>query len=89
MIEWSKDKDFWIRRISIDHQLLRKEKTNVDLLSDIIYNNFGSNEFFINKAIGWSLREYSKYNFRWVKDFVEYNRDKMAKLSIREATKYL
>ncbi|MDR1543497.1 MAG: DNA alkylation repair protein [Prevotellaceae bacterium] len=89
MIEWSKDNDFWIRRIAIDHQLLRKEKTNVDLLSKIICNNLGSNEFFINKAIGWSLRDYSKTSSKWVKDFVECNKDKMAKLSIKEATKYL
>ncbi|MDR0393605.1 MAG: DNA alkylation repair protein [Tannerella sp.] len=89
MIKWSEDNDFWIRRISIDHQLPRKDKTNTDLLSKIIRNNFGSNEFFINKAIGWSLREYSKYNPQWVKDFVEQNKNSMAKLSIREATKYL
>jgi 3-methyladenine DNA glycosylase AlkD len=89
MIEWSEDKDFWIRRIAIDHQLLRKEKTNTDLLSKIICNNFGSEEFFINKAIGWSLREYSKCNPKWVKDFVEKYKDNMAKLSIKEATKYV
>jgi 3-methyladenine DNA glycosylase AlkD len=89
MMEWSEDKDFWIRRIAIDHQLLRKEKTNTDLLSKIICNNFGSDEFFINKAIGWSLREYSKCNPKWVKDFVEKHKDRMTKLSIREATKYV
>jgi 3-methyladenine DNA glycosylase AlkD len=89
MIQWSEDKDFWIRRIAIDHQLLRKEKTNTDLLSKIICNNFGSEEFFINKAIGWSLREYSKCNPKWVKDFVEKHKDRMAKLSVKEATKYV
>ena len=62
MLEWSKDEDFWVRRIAIDHQLCRKEKTNTKLLEAILVNNFGSNEFFINKAIGWSLRDYSKAN---------------------------
>lgn len=52
MLEWSKDEDFWVRRIAIDHQLCRKEKTNTKLLEAILVNNFGSNEFFINKAIG-------------------------------------
>ena len=56
MLKWSKDEDFWVRRIAIDHQLCRKEKTNTELLEKIIVNNFGSNEFFINKAIGWSKR---------------------------------
>lgn len=55
MLEWSKDEDFWVRRIEIDHPLCRKEKTNTKLLEAILVNNFGSNEFFINKAIGWSL----------------------------------
>ena len=54
-----------------------------------LVNNFGSSEFFINKAIGWSLRDYSKTNQDWVKNFVETHKDKMDKLSIREASKYL
>ena len=28
MVEWSKDGDIWLRRIAIDHQNGRKEKTN-------------------------------------------------------------
>ena len=70
MLEWSKNEDFWVRRIAIDHQLCRKEKTDTNLLKQIIVNNFGSNEFFINKAIGWSLRDYSKTNPEWVRNFV-------------------
>lgn len=62
MLEWSCDNDFWVRRIAIDHQLCRKEKTNTELLEKILVNNFGSDEFFINKAIGWALRDYSKTN---------------------------
>ncbi len=89
MLKWSKDEDFWVRRIAIDHQLIRKEKTNVDLLEKILINNFGSDEFFINKAIGWSLRDYSKTNPKWVRNFIEKYKDKMDKLSIREASKYI
>lgn len=54
-----------------------------------LVNNFGSSEFFINKAIGWSLRDYSETNQDWVRNFVETHKDKMDKLSIREASKYL
>jgi len=89
MIEWSKDENFWIRRIAIDHQLCRKEKTNTELLKKIIVNNLGSDEFFINKAIGWSLRDYSKTNPEWVKNFIEKYNDRMDKLSIKEASKYI
>lgn len=89
MLEWSLDEDFWVRRIAIDHQLLRKDKTNTELLEKIIVNNFGSSEFFINKAIGWSLREYSKTNPVWVSEFIKKHKEKMSKLSIREAVKYI
>lgn len=87
--EWAVDSNFWIRRIAIDHQLTRKEKTNPDLLEAIIVKNFGSSEFFINKAIGWSLRDYSKVNPQWVRDFLARYGEKMAPLSIREASKYI
>lgn len=87
MLEWSEDENFWIRRIAIDHQIGRKEKTDPELLAQILQNNFGSSEFFINKAIGWSLREYSKANPAWVSAFVETHREQMAPLSVREALK--
>ena len=87
MLEWSKDEDLWVRRIAIDHQLCRKEKKNTELLERIIVNNFGSDEFFINKAIGWALRDYSKKNPEWVKDFVNKYNTKMHSLSIKEASK--
>jgi 3-methyladenine DNA glycosylase AlkD/GNAT superfamily N-acetyltransferase len=89
MLKWSTDDDFWIRRVAIDHQIGRKDRTNETLLEAILVNNFGSKEFFINKAIGWSLREYSKSNPRWVNNFIETYRSRMSALSIREASKYL
>jgi len=89
MLKWSKDENIWVRRVSIDFQLQYKEKTNQKLFEQIIVNNFGTDEFFINKAIGWSLREYSKTNKKWVKDFINKYKVKLHKLSIKEASKYL
>ncbi len=89
LLEWSLDENIWLRRIAIDHQLLRKEKTDIELLEKILKNNLEQTEFFINKAIGWALRDYSKTNPEWVKTFIEKNRENMAKLSIKEASKYL
>ncbi len=43
--------------------------------------------FFIDKAIGWALREYSKTNPQWVREFIENN--KLSNLSKREASKYI
>lgn len=89
LIQYSSSDNIWLRRVAICHQLLRKEKTDVLLLEQIILNNMGSNEFFINKAIGWALRDYSKTNPIWVKIFIENNKERLSKLSIREASKYL
>jgi|BioPla2DNA2_1021312.scaffolds.fasta_scaffold06429_8 3-methyladenine DNA glycosylase AlkD len=89
MLDWSKNDNIWLRRVAIDFQLQYKEDVNVDLLEEIICNNFGTGEFFINKAIGWSLRDYSKVNPTWVESFIERHRNKLSKLSIKEASKYL
>ena len=89
MLEWSKDENMWIKRTAIEHQLGLKEKTDHELLENIIVNSLGSDEFFINKAIGWALRDYSKVNQAWVKDFLNKYRDEMSSLSLKEASKYL
>ena len=89
LLEWSIDENLWLRRIAIDHQLLRKNKTDTELLEKIIVNNLGSSEFFVNKAIGWSLRDYSKTNPEWVKCFIERHKVQLAPLSIKEASKYI
>lgn len=89
LLDWSTDDNIWLRRVAIDHQILRKEQTNTALLEKIICRNFGQKEFFINKAIGWSLRDYSKTNPEWVKTFIARHQDQMAPLSIREASKYI
>ena len=89
MLEWSTSDNIWLRRVSIDFQQKYKEKTDEDILENIIVANLGSEEFFINKAIGWSLRDYSKVNPKWVADFIDRYREKMAVLSIKEASKYL
>lgn len=89
LLDWSKDDNIWLRRIAIDHQRLRKKQTDTVLLEKIIVNNLNQNEFFINKAIGWSLRDYSRTDPEWVRRFIQKHRQDMAPLSIREASKYL
>lgn len=89
MLDWAQQNNFWLRRVAIIHQLKRKSDTDTDLLAQIITLNLGSKEFFINKAIGWALREYSKTNPQWVSAFITEHRDQMATLTVREASKYL
>ena len=91
--EWAQAENFRIRRIAIDCQLSFKNQTDLELLSyNIEKNLLGSSfadEFFITKAIGWALRDLAKTNSAWVIKFIEEHENKMAKLSIREASKHL
>ncbi|MDR0317636.1 MAG: DNA alkylation repair protein [Lactococcus lactis] len=91
--EWAQAENFWLRRIAIDCQLSFKNQTDLELLSyNVEKNLLGSSfadEFFITKAIGWALRDLAKTNSAWVIKFIEEHENKMAKLSIREASKHL
>lgn len=87
LLRWSEARNMWLRRVAIDFQQKYKQETDTELLTAIISNNFGSKEFFINKAIGWSLREYAKTNPAWVRDFIETNKRSLTTFSIKEATK--
>lgn len=89
MIHWSQSDNIWLRRAAINYQQGLKEKTDPALLEQIICHNLGTKEFFINKAIGWSLRTYSKVNPTWVRAFLTQWESRLSKLSIREASKYL
>ena len=89
MLEWSKDSNIWLRRVAILYQLSLKDKVDEIILDKILVDNLGDNEFFINKAVGWALRDYSKFNPEWVREFIKKNKDNMANLSIREASKYI
>lgn len=81
------EKDFWHRRIAINLQLFYKEKTNTVLLKKAIIYDKTTDEFFIQKAIGWSLRQYSKTDPSWVKTLIETTN--LSPLAVREGSKYL
>lgn len=84
---WMKSDNLWLQRSCLLFQLKYKDKINTELLSRFIQPLLGSNEFFINKAIGWILREYTRTNPDWVVHFVESN--ELSNLSKREALKLL
>ena len=89
MQEWAVDDDMWLRRTAIICQLGAKADTDVDLLAAAIEQNIDSKEFFLRKAIGWALREYSRTDPSWVNSYVNAHRERLSALSIREATKHL
>jgi 3-methyladenine DNA glycosylase AlkD len=84
---WSTSDDMWLRRLAIISQLGRRDRVDTALLTEVIDRNASDTEFFIRKAIGWSLREYARVDPDWVRDFVA-ARD-LSGLSRREALKHV
>jgi len=84
--KWRKSDNFWLRRTTLLFQLGYKKDTDFDLLCELIKENLGSDEFFINKAIGWALRQYAWTNPAPVKKFVKATKE-LSPLSRREALK--
>lgn len=90
MLSWAHDPNLWIRRVALLHQLGRRDATDTDLLSACIQANVGTGEFFLDKAIGWALRDYARTNPIWVRNFVHSCEGKgLSALSRREALKHI
>jgi 3-methyladenine DNA glycosylase AlkD len=84
---WMNSGNFWLQRFCLVFSLGYKDKTDTVLLAKTIQALSSSKEFFIQKAIGWALRQYARTDAEWVLDFVENNA--LAPLSKREALKHL
>ena len=87
MRRWAKDQDMWKRRSAILCQLGFKRETDLTLLYDCIEPNLTHQDFFVRKAIGWSLRQYAWTDPKEVRRYVKANRDRLSPLSVREALK--
>ena len=83
---WISSGNLWLRRSAILFQLKYKDRMDIHFLVGIIERLIPSQEFFINKAIGWVLREYAKTNPGWVQSYVETT--PLSNLSKREALKH-
>ncbi len=87
LAKWRASDNFWLRRTTILFQLNYKKDTDFDLLCELICENLDSREFFINKAIGWALRQYARVDPKAVTKFVQST--PLHPLSRREAMKHL
>ena len=84
---FSNSENMWLNRSAILFQLSYKEKTNFEILKSECEKHKDSNEFFIQKAIGWALRDYSRFNPKGVEVYV--NSTNLKPLSEREALRLL
>jgi 3-methyladenine DNA glycosylase AlkD len=89
---WAIAESMWLRRAAILSQLTSKGETDRPLLLDCITPNLADQEFFIRKAIGWSLRQYAHAGpsaAEWVRRSVDQLGPALSPLSRREALKNL
>lgn len=89
MDRWSASDDKWLARSAILHQLGYKAATDADWLFAACLRRAADTDFFLRKAIGWALREYSKTDEAAVRRFVADHDAELSGLSKREALKWL
>jgi len=89
MDKWIADPYLWIRRTALLFQLRWKKETDEERLFEYCKRTMHEKDFFIRKAIGWALREYSKTHPKAVEKFIDAHRAQLSNLSIREGSKYL
>ena len=80
--------NMWVRRVAILHQLGWRDKTDEALLFSYSLQRAHEKEFFIQKAIGWALRDYARHNPLAVREFTTAEKARLAPLSYREANKH-
>ena len=85
--KWIYSDNIWLKRSAVIFQLRKKNQTDIDLLLYAIEKLRNIDEFFIQKAIAWALREYSKTDAKFVKEYVRKNN--FSKFVEREALRYL
>jgi 3-methyladenine DNA glycosylase AlkD len=88
MDTWSASENTWLARTAILHQLGYKARTNPERLFRYCTLRARDSEFFIRKAIGWALREYSKTDADAVRGYVAAHPE-LSGLSKREALLWL
>ena len=87
LIRWSRSNDIWKRRAAILSQIRLKDMTDTTLLFKCIEPSLDSEEFFLQKAIGWALRDYADHDFKTIERYVGKYRHRLSNLSQREALK--
>lgn len=85
--KWTATGNFWFQRTCIIFQLKYGRKTDKKLLFELCTRYANEREFFLRKAIGWALRQYSKSDPQAVQNFIK--RQPLSGLSLREASKYI
>ncbi len=88
MDNWIDEPNIWVARVALIHQLKFKDEADPDRIFGYALKRAADTEFFIRKAIGWSLRQHARVDPDAVLAFVTANDDKLSGLTKREALKH-
>ncbi len=87
LYSWGKSNNIWLQRTCLLFQLKYKSNVDIQLLNELIAAFHQNKDFFIQKAIGWSLRELSKTFPNQTNEIIaKYSLEGLAK---REALKWI
>jgi 3-methyladenine DNA glycosylase AlkD len=87
-LKWIESDNFWYQRSAIILQLMFRNQTDFELLKKLILRRADSKEFFVRKASGWALRQYSKFEPEAVHQFILQNKN-LSGLTVREGMKII
>jgi 3-methyladenine DNA glycosylase AlkD len=86
---WIDDDDLWVRRTALLSHYCHKRATDERQLFRHCLRRAGETDFFIRKAIGWALWQYSYADPKAVRTFLLTHREQLSGLSFREGAKVL
>ena len=87
MDRWIEDENLWIKRTALIFQLKWKQRTDTDRLFTYCHKQMHDPDFFIRKAIGWALRQYSKTDPLAVKQFIQNHQHQLIRIPIKNCIK--
>jgi 3-methyladenine DNA glycosylase AlkD len=83
-----KHENMWMRRVAVLHQLGWREHVDVNRLFEYSLALAHEKEFFIQKAIGWALRDYARHDAQTVRTFTLEQKHRLSPLTFREGNKH-
>ena len=84
---WIESDNKWLVRSAILYPLKYRSNVDTQRLENYCIRHKNTKEFFVQKAMGWMLREYGKQNPSWVRTL--FSTHTLPKLTIREGSKYI
>lgn len=67
------DKNDWVKRIAIQSQLMLQKQTDFDLIFHLVKPLLNTENFYLIRSIGWSLRNAKRVEQFKVEQFIEEN----------------